>query len=734
MTRARWIGALNAAGCAAAAVIAAAVAQANVQVGSSGWQWGNPLPQGNTLRALSFAGTRGYAAGDFGTLLRTDDGGATWTGLPAGTFQSLSLVQAVDADTVIAGGGCVARRSDDGGQTFTRIAFTPIESRCNEGLAALFFTTKRSGYIARTDGTVQQTADGGDSFAQKTAIPGTRAAGGTALPTDLLFLSDATGFAATSEGKIFRTLDGGTSWNQVHASDRAVRDVVFVDTLDGFAVGNGGLFLSTTDGGTTWTPRATGSQMDLTQVRCATPQLCVVATAPGTQLLRTSDGGQTFAILTPSTAPIFTAAFATPTRVVAGGESGATVVSADAGLTFSPVGGALSGAFRRVIAGAVPGSAFATGNDGALARTTDGGKSWTRGSVSTSEDVLDVAFPTLTDGFALDVSGGLFRTSDGGGHWKTLDPGTTAPAQALLAVDKNTVLLIGGRGIRRSTDGGGTFAGVKGISRVPLGRVDRAGKAIIAFGSQDLLLSTDAGRTWHALRKPGTYKRVRGKLVNRLRIVDADFLNAKTGYLRDPSRLWKTRNGGRSWQELPGIGANNVYGLAFSSTKSGYVATSSFGDTGGLGFVMRTTDGGATWHPQLAAAAPIAPQGIAAPVGGTDYLLAGGSSLLFTTTGGDAGKPSTLTITTKRRKLTKPAHITVTGKLASATGNERVTVSYRQPGTLLWRHQTVSTAANGAFTTSWNVRKGVNLFVAQWAGDFRSTGDGSPVLQVRVAR
>ena len=77
-------------------------------------------------------------------------------------------------------------------------------------------------------------------------------------------------------------------------------------------------------------------------------------------------------------------------------------------------------------------------------------------------------------------------------------------------------------------------------------------------------------------------------------------------------------------------------------------------------------------------------------------------------------------------------HITVTGKLAPASGNERVTVSYRAPGSLLWRHQTVSTASSGSFTTSWNVRKGVNLFVAQWAGDFRSTGDGSPVLQVRV--
>ena len=43
-------------------------------------------------------------------------------------------------------------------------------------------------------------------------------------------------------------------------------------------------------------------------------------------------------------------------------------------------------------------------------------------------------------------------------------------------------------------------------------------------------------------------------------------------------------------------------------------------------------------------------------------------------------------------------------------------------------------AANGSYTTSWRVGRGTTSFVAQWAGDFRSMGDGSPVLTVRVGR
>jgi hypothetical protein len=105
---------------------------------------------------------------------------------------------------------------------------------------------------------------------------------------------------------------------------------------------------------------------------------------------------------------------------------------------------------------------------------------------------------------------------------------------------------------------------------------------------------------------------------------------------------------------------------------------------------------------------------------------------MFGATGGDAGRPSTLTATAKRTRLPKPARITVTGRLTPAAGNERVTVSALSPGSVRWRHRTAPVAANGAYTTSWDLTRGTSTFVAQWQGDFRSAGDGSPVLTVRV--
>jgi photosystem II stability/assembly factor-like uncharacterized protein len=529
------------------------------------------------------------------------------------------------------------------------------------------------------------------------------------------------------------------TWKSVNNTDRPVKALTFVTGQIGYAVGDRSLFLKTTDGGATWVAKDIGGNgaQNLTAVRCADEKTCVVTTDTGTLLGITVDGAATFTFPTPSTDPILAAAFATPTRLAAAGQQGSTVVSDDTGANFRPIGGRLTGKFSRIVAGKVPGSAFAPGPNATLGKTVDGGKTWTRGNVTTTADVLDVSFPTVADGYALDVSGGLFRTSSGGQFWKTLDTGSTARPGAVYAPSAETVMVIGPTGVRRSTDGGGSFVATKGtaVARTKLGAVDRAGSAIVAYGTQDLIRSVDGGKTWTTIKKPGKYVKRGKKLVNQLTIRNADFVDASHGFLLDGAgRLFRTNNGGKAWTELPGVGTNAARGMSFSSAQDGYLVISTFGDVDrATGFLLRTDDGGATWHPQFVVSNPIADDGIAAG-GATDYLLGGEQSLLYSTTGGDSGSASDLTITAPKTKYKKATHIVVTGKLKPASGNERVTVAYRRPGSTSWRTQTVTVSANGSFTSSWNLAKGANVFVAQWQGDFRSHGDGSKVLTVTVGK
>src|SRR4029078_2915760 len=92
----------------------------DVFAGHSGWIWGNPLPQGHALRSLEFSGLRGYAAGAFGRLLRTDDGAATWQGVATGFTVDLRRVRVIAPDVVVIGGGCAPRPPRRGGGALRR--------------------------------------------------------------------------------------------------------------------------------------------------------------------------------------------------------------------------------------------------------------------------------------------------------------------------------------------------------------------------------------------------------------------------------------------------------------------------------------------------------------------------------------------------------------------------------------------------------------------------------------
>src|SRR3954454_23229428 len=324
MTRRLTFAALAAA---VACAIFATFGSAAVNVAQSGWSWGKPTPQGNSLSSIDFVQGRGFAAGEAGAVLRTDDGGSSWSGLATGTAADLSRLQVLDPETliVLGGGGCVLRRSDDGGATFHKI-FIAAEYLCPAPVQAATFFDKQTGYLLLRDGSLLRTSDGGASFARQTAVPGTEAsnnaAGNSAL--DIAFTSADSGIyfvAPPNNGAsiAFQTSDGGNSWKPVDAVDPgSVRRIYMLDAQSGFAVGNNTL-LATGDGGKSWKSAAAVDGHDLSSIRCLDPKTCLMTTVKGDVLLRTTDGGQASTEITPSSQPIFAGAFASPTRVAAVG-------------------------------------------------------------------------------------------------------------------------------------------------------------------------------------------------------------------------------------------------------------------------------------------------------------------------------------------------------------------------------------------------------------------------------
>jgi photosystem II stability/assembly factor-like uncharacterized protein len=550
----------------------------------------------------------------------------------------------------------------------------------------------------------------------------------------MTFASADVGFAVLG-GTVARTVDGARTWSTVLAGAgmRAVTiapgGAVYVATAHGL--------LRSTDGGATFEERPLAG--NFTAVSCASGGRCLMA-AIGGALTRTDDGGETGDPVAAVT-DIRATAWPDGDRAVGVGVRGTTVLSADGGQTFARTGADLAGRYAKLRA--TSGSlAVAAGRNGGFALTIDGGATWAEGSVSTTENLVDSSFASAAAGFALDAGGTLYRTDNGGASWRILDTGTTGRPLAVVAMDARRVLVGGPRGVRRSADGGEAFdaTGPGALRDAAITQLDRAGGGVLAYGRAALFTSAD-GRAWRTVKRPHKHT-----------VVDtADFVSPRSGWLLDDAgQVYATRDRGRHWRRIRAAGGAPVEGLSFASPTSGWLLLAGFPKPSDKGWLLRTDDSGRSFRPQL-----VSPEILGAQVAGSPTLVATGArsgislspghreadddyggdgstiitgpqALFATTTGGDAGKRSVLTLHAPR-SVRRGHRATLTGRLTPVRGGESIT---------LWRGTsptTVTTGSKGGFSIRVKLRRRTR-FVAQFAGDEQRSSAGTRVVTVRVQR
>lgn len=727
---------------------AAIAAAAPVSVGHSGWTWGSPTPQGKDLTAVTFQGATGYAVGNFGTALRSTDGGSTWSGLSTGTLSDLSLAQELDANTVIVGGGCSVAESTNGGAGFTELPINPSTSSCNDLVSGLSFTSASTGYVEQQSGQIVFTSDGGQSVQAKTPVPVLN--DGESHAQGLQFVSPTVGFAVTggpSAGTIQRTADGANSWTQVASVAHGLNDLTFVTPTTAFAVGDKGTLLQSNDAGATWTsrPLAGAGTPNLTHIACSDALHCLISVADSRSLIRTTDGGATGATVTPSASLLADVAFSTGTNVVGVGGAGATVLSADGGASFPTlVSGGFQGAISDVAnsplrAGGAAGSAFLLGAGGNLEATSDGGATWKLLRIPGGGNLVDAAFSNAVDGYTVGDDSVLRKTTNGGIAWSSLDAGVSN-STSLAATSATNVLLIGPIGIRRSTDGGQTFTKVPGnvkptgsgkhkkagpkVSSLKLSRSLTVGKNVFVWSRTAAYESTNGGAAWKALPLPAKTK-----------IADLSFVGPATGYVLDPAGdVFGTRSSGKTWTKVFTLGVLNATGISFSSSRNGVVALADQGSQNSLLFdALATTNGGKTWQPEVIDGAGSNDPGSAVlATKGHDYFADAASqgadqtsAVFATSNGGASPQASHLSISIGPKQLTAKAlkskrhnRVTIKGKLNPVTAaGEQVQVGHRSPNGKSWQDQLVNVASNGAFQVTLKNVKSTTDFVAYAIGD-----------------
>lgn len=288
------------------------------------------------LRSIYFINSEtGYAAGEYGKMYKTVNGGNNWDTITTGIIRDINSLHFFNENTGIAcaNDGIIIRTSDSG------INWTTIPSGVTGNLYAVSFSGTR-GVCAGGDGTLLYSDNSGlnwtiaengffviyygadmfsesisyaagvntifQPFVAKSVNGGSNwnftnfyLNGNEGDLTDVCFISENNGFATSAvfngQGGISRTTDGGSNWT-TQLFERQLYSIDFAGINTGYCVGLQGLILKTTDGGLSWGSQS-GTNNTLRSV-FFTDSLTGYAAGDLGTIIKTTNGGLT-AIIDP---------------------------------------------------------------------------------------------------------------------------------------------------------------------------------------------------------------------------------------------------------------------------------------------------------------------------------------------------------------------------------------------------------------------------------------------------
>jgi photosystem II stability/assembly factor-like uncharacterized protein len=470
---------------------------------------------GNPLRV--------WICGDSG-LERTDDGGTTWTHLRADTVSDIVLDPASASTLFIGVAGNGFFKSTDSGATFTLLAGSPTGAGVTFPQIAIG-TSGTHGHnflVIKMGGTVATSINGGTTFTTVSTGHG-----------GYFGWCDVIGCAPDDETIIFyggvgleRSTDGGTTWSglPVHSDQHAAT----------FAPSNSNIIYFANDGGV-WRSDNKGAG-----VRKVSNGLVI------TQFYNIGF-------------------WRTLSNVIGGGAQDNATNYTTSGLTWRPVWTNDGGWF--VIDFSDPRTMYAEGQGAYVAKSTDGGATWTAVTSGISGSANWEGILTMDPNDHLRLYYGtsvVLRTLDGcSTAWTTVSQTLVGEVSAIAVAASNSNRVYAGTTgghVYRSDDGGNTSPWADKSTGLPSRPVSSIW--VDPANADNILISV-------------------GGLLS-------------TGGPGSPAAqsVYHSTNGGTSWTnvsgDLPTITANAVVGDPSSATTY-YLATD--------GGVYRTTDSGTHWLP-----------------------------------------------------------------------------------------------------------------------------------------
>ena len=168
----------------------------------------------------------GYAVGDSGIILKTNDYGITWTDISLDTIDSFDAVFFTDEnDGFIVGDSGDIHQTSDGGNTWTTYDITTEEVSIN----SITFTTTQIGYAVGADGSIFRTDDGGQTWYKDNNSNDKIGKINSNSKPDLnhiFFIDENNGWIVGDNGTIYYTKTGGGGFVNVESETKPIRFIL----------------------------------------------------------------------------------------------------------------------------------------------------------------------------------------------------------------------------------------------------------------------------------------------------------------------------------------------------------------------------------------------------------------------------------------------------------------------------------------------------------------------------
>jgi|GEM_PF-3561467 len=498
-----------------------------------GWvEVGNAAYNSTIYDVVFTDANNGFAVGSGGTFLKTSDGGATWNAMFLGVTYTLFEIAFSSSNVGYIrgghkdGGGYFGKilKTTDAGVTWTEVLSDP----------STYFETMS----VRSDSVVfvgdyeqvQHTADGGASWIITPLI-------GLYTIAKIGFENSGNGFLIGGSNNFYISDDDGQTWDSVfYFPGDTPLDFSFADAADGFLLSYNRRLALSHDSGNTWAMHKTLTDMmiDLEFINDSTGFLLEY---DGNKIYKTQDTASSLQI------------------------------------SYSNPQAELNGLHKMS-----DGSLLATGGGGLIIRSTDGIIWDTLHIGEMNTNLTNVVFIDNQNGFASGTNGYIRHTTDGGFTWITsqinagIDLGgiCAATTDRIIAVANDSSFFVSVDSCQSWTQH--NYGVDMGLAR---GIVRASATQLFAFGSEGIFITNDAGLTW---AEAGSYSQVYSGFVLNTDSAFFGFQNAGIRY---------TFDGGVNFTDIITVNPA-IQGIHFFDADTGLFVNS-------WGRIYRTTDRGINW-------------------------------------------------------------------------------------------------------------------------------------------